>query len=141
ARRCGVAQPSLTRAIQQLAQEFGKRLFERDNMSVRLTNLGTYVQPEFEQIDRATAQIAQKVSTFDASSPIKHDSKAREAIMRVALVAVVAVVVAITALTIRPAPHATAAAPGKTGVQINPYTLHSGINPKSLPDQDISDLY
>ena len=27
AKRCGVAQPSLTRAIQQLEQEFGNRLF------------------------------------------------------------------------------------------------------------------
>ena len=41
AKRCGVAQPSLTRAIQQLEQEFGNRLFERNNTTVRLTDLGT----------------------------------------------------------------------------------------------------
>src|SRR5262249_36409133 len=60
ARRCGVAQPSLTRAIQQLAQEFGKRLFKRENMSVRLTDLGAYLRPDFEQIDRAATQIVRR---------------------------------------------------------------------------------
>jgi Bacterial regulatory helix-turn-helix protein, lysR family len=141
ARRCGVAQPSLTRAIQQLEQEFGNRLFERDNMSVRLTDLGAYVQPDFEQIDRATAQIAQKVTTFDVTSPPKRDSKAKEALMRVGAIAVVAIAVAIAALAIRPAPHATAAAPDKARVQIDPYALHSGINTKSLPDQVVHELY
>jgi DNA-binding transcriptional LysR family regulator len=141
ARRCGVAQPSLTRAIQQLEHEFGKRLFERDNMSVRLTDLGTYVRPDFEQIDRAAAQIVQKVTTFEASSSTQHESKAMEAIMRVAAIAVIAIVLVITALTIRPTPHATAAAPDQARVQIDPYALHSRINPKSLPDQDVRDLY
>jgi LysR family transcriptional regulator, hydrogen peroxide-inducible genes activator len=141
ARRCGVAQPSLTRAIQQLEQEVGKRLFERDNTSVRLTDLGTYVRPDFEQINRAAAQIIQKVTAFEASSSTRHESKAMEATMRVAAIAVIAIVLVITALTIHPTPHATAAAPGQARVQIDPYTLHSGINPKSLPDQDIRDLY
>jgi hypothetical protein len=141
ARRCGVAQPSLTRAIQQLEQEFGNRLFERDNTSVQLTDLGAYVRPDFEQIDRATAQIAQKVTTFDASSPTKHGSKATEAIMRLAAIAVVAIVLVMAALTIRPAHHATAAAPDQARVQIDPYALHSGVNKKSLPDQEVRDLY
>jgi hypothetical protein len=141
ARRCGVAQPSLTRAIQQLEQEFGKRLFKRDNMSVRLTDLGAYLRPDFEQIDRAATQISQKVTTFEASPSTQRETKAMEAIMRVAAIAAVAIVFAITALTIRPTPHATAAAPDQTRAQINPYALHSGINPKSLPDQDVRDLY
>jgi hypothetical protein len=64
-----------------------------------------------------------------------------EAIMRVAAIAVIAIVLVITALTIRPTPHATAAAPDQARVQIDPYALHSRINPKSLPDQDVRDLY
>src|SRR5262249_4382164 len=137
ARRCGVAQPSLTRAIQQLEGKFGNRLFERDNASVRLTDLGAYVRPDFEQIHRAAAQIAQKVTVFDVSSPTEHGSKAKEAIMRVAAVAVVAVVLVMAALAIRPAHHATAAAPDQARIQIDPYTLHSGVNTRSLPDQDV----
>ena len=42
AKRCGVAQPSLTRAIQQLEHEFNGQLFERSKSAVRLTNLGSW---------------------------------------------------------------------------------------------------
>ncbi|HWH92205.1 MAG TPA: LysR family transcriptional regulator [Candidatus Binatia bacterium] len=141
AKRCGVAQPSLTRAIQQLEQEFGNRLFERNNTTVRLTDLGALVRPDFEQIDRATARVTQKVAKFSTSPPAKHDSRAMEVIMRVLAVTAIAVVLVIAAFTIRPAPHATAAAPDQARVQIDPYALHSRANTKSLPDQDVRDLY
>lgn len=118
AKRCGVAQPSLTRAIQQLEQEFGNRLFERNNTTVRLTDLGTLVRPDFEQIDRAAARVTQNVAKFLTAPPVKHDS-----------------------LAIRPAPHATAAAPDQARVQVDPYALHSRVNTKSLPDQGVRDLY
>jgi DNA-binding transcriptional LysR family regulator len=64
ARRCGIAQPSLTRAIQALENEFGGRLFERKRSIVRLTNLGHFVRPEFERIDQATKALIQKVAQF-----------------------------------------------------------------------------
>lgn len=141
AKRCGVAQPSLTRAIQQLEQEFGNRLFERNNTTVRLTDLGALVQPDFEQIDRATARVTQKVAKFLTSPPVKRDSRAMEVIMRVVAVTVIAFVLVITVLTIRPAPHATAAAPDQARAQVDPYALHSRVNTKSLPDQGVRDLY
>jgi Bacterial regulatory helix-turn-helix protein, lysR family len=141
AKRCGVAQPSLTRAIQQLEQEFGNRLFERNNTTVRLTDLGAFVRPDFEQIARAAARVTQKVAKFCTSPPVKHDSRAMEVIMRAVAVTVIAIVLVITALTIRPTPHATAAAPDQTRVQMDPYVLHSRVNTKSLPNQDVRDLY
>jgi hypothetical protein len=141
ARRCGVAQPSLTRAIQQLEQEFGNRLFERNNVSVRLTDLGILVRPDFEQIDRAVAHLTQKVRKFSTSRPIKRDAKPLETIMRVVTGALIAMALVITALAIRPTPHATAAAPDQARAQVNPYALHSQVNTKSLPDQNIQDLY
>ena len=141
AKRCGVAQPSLTRAIQQLEQEFGNRLFERNNMTVRLTDLGALVRPDFEQIDRAAARVPQKVAKFLSSPPVKRNSRAMEVVMRVVTGIAIAIVLVITALTIRPAPHATAAAPDQARVQVDPYALHSRVNTKSLPDQDARDLY
>ncbi|MFZ0104667.1 MAG: LysR family transcriptional regulator [Pseudolabrys sp.] len=141
AKRCGVAQPSLTRAIQQLEQEFGNHLFERNNTTVRLTDLGTLVRPDFEQIDRAAARVTQNVAKFLTAPPVKHDSRAMEVIMRVLTVTAIAVVLVITALAIRPAPHATAAAPDQARVQVDPYALHSRVNTKSLPDQGVRDLY
>jgi Bacterial regulatory helix-turn-helix protein, lysR family len=141
AKRCGVAQPSLTRAIQQLEQEFGNRLFERNNTTVRLTDLGTLVRPDFEQIDQAAARATQNAAKFLASPPVKHDSRAMAVIMRVLAVTAIAVVLVITALAIRPAPQATAAAPDQERVQVDPYALHSRVNTKSLPDQGFRDLY
>jgi LysR family transcriptional regulator, hydrogen peroxide-inducible genes activator len=67
ARRCGVAQPSLTRAIQLLEQEIGGRLFERSNSSVRLTELGLLVHPEFVRIGQATETIKGTAAEFLAS--------------------------------------------------------------------------
>jgi DNA-binding transcriptional LysR family regulator len=74
ARRCGVAQPSLTRAIQLLEQEIGGRLFARSNSRVRLTELGALVHPEFVRIDQATENIKATaagllVSAMDAPDP------------------------------------------------------------------------
>lgn len=68
ARRCGVAQPSLTRAIQLLEQEIGGRLFERNNSSVRLTKLGALVHPEFVRIGQATENIKGTAAGFLASA-------------------------------------------------------------------------
>ena len=68
ARRCGVAQPSLTRAIQLLEQEIGGRLFERGNSSVRLTELGTLVRPDFARISQSTENIERTAARLLASS-------------------------------------------------------------------------
>jgi DNA-binding transcriptional LysR family regulator len=74
ARRCGVAQPSLTRAIQLLEQEIGGRLFVRSNSSVRLTELGALVHPEFVRISHATESIKGTAAEFLASASDASDS-------------------------------------------------------------------
>ncbi len=59
ARRCGVAQPSLTNAIRALEREFGAPLFHRKPRP-HLSDLGAAVKPELERalahIERALAQ-------------------------------------------------------------------------------------
>src|SRR5215813_4134452 len=78
ARRCGVAQPSLTRAIQLLEQEIGGRLFERSNSSVRLTELGALVHPEFIRIGQATENIKGTAAGFLASATDVSDPRPAE---------------------------------------------------------------
>jgi DNA-binding transcriptional LysR family regulator len=70
AKRCGVAQPSLTRAIQQLEHEFNGQLFERSKSAVRLTNLGILVRPDFVRIEQAVAEVTQKIATFNAARTV-----------------------------------------------------------------------
>jgi DNA-binding transcriptional LysR family regulator len=58
ARRCGVAQPSLTNAIRLLEREFGAPLFHRKPRP-HLSELGAAVRPELQRVlahvDRALA--------------------------------------------------------------------------------------
>jgi DNA-binding transcriptional LysR family regulator len=49
ATQCNVTQPSLTRAIQKLEDEFGGPLFNRERAMTHLTELGRMVLPHLEQ--------------------------------------------------------------------------------------------
>jgi LysR family transcriptional regulator, hydrogen peroxide-inducible genes activator len=57
ARRCGIAQPSLTRAIKLLEAELGGRLFVREVSGVRPTALGERVEPNFRAILKEVAAV------------------------------------------------------------------------------------
>jgi DNA-binding transcriptional LysR family regulator len=59
ARRCGVAQPSLTRAIKTLETELGGPLFQRRPDGSALTELGAQVEPYFAAIWRCVEEIKQ----------------------------------------------------------------------------------
>ncbi len=52
ARRCAVAQPSLTNAVKRLERELGAALFERGPNGTRLTALGQLLRPHFELLDQ-----------------------------------------------------------------------------------------
>jgi LysR family hydrogen peroxide-inducible transcriptional activator len=71
AKRCGVAQPSLTRAIKQLEKELGGSLFVRDRVNTRLTDLGIHVRPELAQIDRSATEAKRKAAKFSAARSAK----------------------------------------------------------------------
>jgi DNA-binding transcriptional LysR family regulator len=57
AKRCGVAQPSLTKAIKQLERELGGALFHRASTGAMLTPFGTALRPHFIQIAESAADI------------------------------------------------------------------------------------
>jgi LysR family transcriptional regulator, hydrogen peroxide-inducible genes activator len=68
AKRCGVAQPSLTRSIKLLEEELGGSLFDRDRVNTRTTDLGILVRSEFVRIDRSAAEAKRKAAKFLAAS-------------------------------------------------------------------------
>lgn len=50
AKRCGVKQPSLTRAIQRLESELGAALFVRTRAGAAVSELGRQLQPHMRSI-------------------------------------------------------------------------------------------
>jgi LysR family hydrogen peroxide-inducible transcriptional activator len=126
AKRCGVAQPSLTRAIQTLEEEFGAQLFERSRSNVRLTQLGLLVRPDFERISQATTVLAQRITEFKATSPAKPDPTSMETSMRTTIAIVAAVALILLGLALHPMPSATAGAPELARApQMDPYAIQS----------------
>ncbi|WP_422022543.1 LysR family transcriptional regulator [Roseibium sp.] len=59
AEQCGVSQPSLTKAIKKLEDEFGGPLFRREGRRTHLTELGRAILPRLEQA-LALTEFAQK---------------------------------------------------------------------------------
>src|SRR5262245_20580724 len=53
AKRCGIAQPSLTNAIKKLEELVGGSLFNRTRTSAKPTDLALAVKPYFERADLA----------------------------------------------------------------------------------------
>lgn len=70
AARCGVKQPTLTRAIKELEAEFGGPLFVRSWRATRLTSLGAAVQPHIAGIDRSTAAAKDAAADFHTKSSV-----------------------------------------------------------------------
>ena len=62
ATRCGITQPSLTRAVKELEAEFGGPLFVRSRSSSRLSRLGMILRPHFAIIEQAVAAPTQSVT-------------------------------------------------------------------------------
>lgn len=92
--RCGVAQPSLSRAIKKMEAELGGSLFNRDRTNTRLTDLGIHVRAELEQIDRSAAEAIRKAATLLNAPSVKPRPRAMEVFMRAHhVIAVVAVLV------------------------------------------------
>src|SRR5512146_73771 len=56
AEACHVTQPSLTRAIQKLEEEFGGQLFRRERALTHLTELGRLMHPLLERSYEAAQQ-------------------------------------------------------------------------------------
>lgn len=61
---CGVTQPALSRAIQQLEDEVGGLLFRRERNLTHLTDLGLLMKPRFEQVIRQIGQTRRDIERF-----------------------------------------------------------------------------
>jgi hypothetical protein len=137
ARRCGIAQPSLTRAIQELENECNGRLFDRNQSSIELTELGMLVKSDFARIDQVLADVASKVAEFNTPPQTKTGPEPKEAFMRALAVTVLTIAFVATGLALRSTPSATE----PLSSQISPYALQSTVEMKTLPEQNSENLF
>ncbi len=77
AKKCGIAQPSLTRAIQLLEKEFGGPLFFREHGKAELTELGRTILPYLQNVWEQTTAV--KKLTDDIAS--RRSAKVRLGVM------------------------------------------------------------
>src|SRR5579859_1104123 len=64
AEQCGVAQPSLTKAIQKLEEELGGPLFARERNLTHLTDLGRLMRPHLEAVFQASEAVRIEADSF-----------------------------------------------------------------------------
>lgn len=64
AKRCGITQPSLTRAIRRLERDFGGSLFKRARGGSRLTGLGVLVHSDLVRVDQYAAEAKRKAMKY-----------------------------------------------------------------------------
>ena len=64
ARRCKISQPSLTRAILLLEEEFGGALFHRERSNTHLSELGRIVKPHLDQVFEQAEVAAEQAREF-----------------------------------------------------------------------------
>src|SRR5205807_2671776 len=67
AKCCGVAQPSLTKAIKMLEREFGGPLFHRERGNIRLSELGQAIAPFLENLNWCAQAAKRKAADFNSS--------------------------------------------------------------------------
>lgn len=66
ARKCGISQPSLTRAMKLLEREFGGELFNKEHGRFDLTELGRIVLPYLEKVWEQTSAVKKLTSDLCA---------------------------------------------------------------------------
>lgn len=74
---CNVSQPSLTRAIQKLEDEFGGELFRRERSRTHLTDLGRQMLPHLErtlEAAHAAMQLARGLESVNGGAKVGHSA-------------------------------------------------------------------
>jgi hypothetical protein len=148
ARRCGISQPSLTRAIKQLEAELGGSLFQRSRTKSRLSPLGSAVWPHLAAVEGAVIGAKREAAAFlgtselplpfnaNPVSPFKpKENPMRKVVFGTAIAAVVVLFVAV--VNLRPQLPATASLPTQASQTMNLRALMSKIDIKALPRQTI----
>jgi transposase-like protein len=139
--RCGVAQPSLTRAIKQLEHELGGALFLRSRSGATLTPRGAALRRHFLRIRESAAAAKREAERFSTEATVQPPRREETVMLRKMLLplAAFALLVAIGGFV-----GAMFTVPGRTApaaATIDPQDLHRGVDVKKLAEQQVVDYF
>jgi Bacterial regulatory helix-turn-helix protein, lysR family len=137
AKRCGVRQPSLTRAIRLLEVEFGAPLFERMGWKTRLSELGLQVRPYLAAIDRSAADAKRTAARSLLRRITSTPNDRRNSMRKFFYGAAVAAGAVFVAVIIVRKPHMATASQIKPSDIVDVRAIESTIDISALPRQDI----
>jgi transposase-like protein len=141
ARRCGVAQPSLTRAIRLLEHELGGTLFHRSRQGATLTPRGAALRRHFLCIQQSVDAARARAEWFSAQAAMQPPWREETVMLKKPLLPVTVVVLLIViggligAMLTVPGRSAPAAS------TIEPQALHRAIGAENLPEQELKDYF
>jgi Bacterial regulatory helix-turn-helix protein, lysR family len=138
AKRCGVAQPSLSFAIKQLEAEFGGPLFVRRKMSSQLSNLGEAIRPSLVEMACSAAKAkreAAKALAVNSVSPGELKERPMTKIFYGAAIAAAALL--LIAVVNTPHQRPATASPTQVSEVMDLRALMSTIDVRALPRQEI----
>jgi len=141
AKRCGVSQPSLTRAIKGLETELGGPLFERSRKMTRLSGLGRAVQHDLTTIEQSVAAAKREATRHLAARSVEIVKPQERSMRKVYVGAAIAAALLLVVAFLRPPVTATASMARLRADTVDVYKLHSTIDAKALPTQQVDSLF
>ena len=143
AKRCGIAQPSLTKGIQNLEAELGGTMFHRTQRGVTLTALGTRLWPHFLSIEQSVAVIKSEpklVSFNPKAQPLWRKELAMSRNLLLSAVILLPLVGIGGFIGTSWSNHQ--AKPGPVAViTIDPHALHLAVDASALPEMQVREPF
>ena len=141
AKRCGVAQPSVSNAIRRLEEEFGGDLFHRTKSGAELSPLGVAIRPYLEQIIECV-EGARREAAFISTADLVPISARAQFARKVFYASAIPACALLVGVLFGPQPYSQTAIRSVANTTVDVAALEATIDMKHLPRQALpSEVY
>ena len=139
AKRCGIAQPSISNAIKRLEGEFGGDLFHRTKNGAELSPLGVAIHPHLDQINQCVEGARREAAYISTADVVPISARAQFA-RKVFYASAVPACALLVGVLFGPQPYSQTAIRSVATVDVA--ALEATIDMKHLPRQALpSEVY
>jgi hypothetical protein len=140
AKRCGIAQPSVSNAIRRLEAEFGGDLFHRTKNGTELSPLGVVVRPYLDQINDCVEGAKREAAYISTADMVPLSARAQFA-RKVFYASAIPACAVLVGVLFGPQPYSQTARPAAI-TTVDVAALEATIDMKHLPRQAVpSEVY